>query len=243
MRNYHLSKSGPIFASFTNISPKLMQLSNLFQFISNKVPNRGFRVKRPNLQVKVLLFSPDSHRSDRFTGWVEAPDFWCAANKSIFAFQWPPTGHFASPEAIRPINPTYFIVILHQEGVKMHISKWRAVKPRFSAKTRFSPPTQHTTCKYTRVSANSPKLCLGGQSGHTLRHSTPNCTSFDDICTVAAKIAHIAPKLSFTTRFRFWRVPAPSLPASQSSQFAGFPLAALQQHSVQCPKAPCFVAV
>jgi len=111
-----------------------MQLWNLFQFIPNKVPNRGFRVNLQNWTAQVLLFSPDSHFLNTFTGWVKARDFWCGANNIIFAFQWPPNGHFASFATCRPINQTYFIVILHQQCVEMHISKWRAVKPRFPTK-------------------------------------------------------------------------------------------------------------
>jgi len=121
VQNYHFSESGPIYASFNNISPKLIHLWNLLQFISNKVPNWGFRVKLPNLQVKVFLFSPDSHFPQCFTGWVKAPDFWCTGNNFILAFQWPPNTHFASPEAFRPINQTDFIVIWHQECLKRHI--------------------------------------------------------------------------------------------------------------------------
>lgn len=155
-----------------------MQLWNLFQFISNKVPNWGFRVKLRNWTVKGSFFSPDSHFPQSFTGWVKVREFWSDANIIIFAFQRPPHALFSPSATCGPIDQTDFIAISHQECVKMHISKWRAGKPRFSAKSRFPPPTEHTAYKCTRVSANSPKLCLGNHSRQPLHHSTPFCTRF-----------------------------------------------------------------
>lgn len=239
--NYRFSGKGLISGNFNIISPKLMQLWILFKFISNKVPNCAFRAMPPNFKLKGVLFPPDSHFLYNFTGWVEARDFWCAENNFIFALQRPRNDHFASPEARAPIRHRPFIVILHQECLKRRISKWRAAKPRFPAKSRFSTPTMHLACKSTRVSANRPKLCLAPQSRQTLHHSTPNRTAYAGKCTVSAKIANIAPKLSFTTRFPFWRAPALFLPAPQSSQFTSCTPAALQPQSPQCPQAPCFV--
>lgn len=142
------------------------------------MPNWGFRVKLRNWIGRVLLFSPDSHFLNTFTGWVKVREFWCDANIIIFAFQRPPHALFPPSATCGPINQTAFIVISHQECVEMHISKWRAVIPRFPAKSRFPPPTKHSTYKCTRVSANSPKLCLGGPSRPTLHHSTPFCIRF-----------------------------------------------------------------